>query len=60
MMANCVWVARLHSALGYRPPAEYETELRTKTAFVPAATEVGFQGIGKSTAMIEETVHAAP
>ena len=51
---------RLHSALGYRPPAEYETEHLTRaTAARPAAT-VGFQGRGRSTPMITEDPHGAP
>jgi transposase InsO family protein len=51
---------RLHSALGYRPPAEYETEhLARATAARPAAT-VGFQGRGRSTPMITEDPHGAP
>jgi putative transposase len=52
---------RLHSALGYRPPAEYEAVLRAQPATVGApVARVGFEGMGKSTAMTEETVHAAP
>jgi len=51
---------RLHSALGYRPPAEYETEhLARATAARPAAT-VGFQGRRRSTPMITEDPHGAP
>jgi putative transposase len=51
--------ARLHSALGYRSPAEYEIE-RAKTTAPAAKAGTGFQGMRKSTAMIEEPVHAAP
>jgi putative transposase len=51
---------RLHSALGYRPPAEYEAALCAQPATLGAAATRGFEGIGKSTAMIEETVDAAP
>ncbi len=51
---------RLHSALGYRPPAEYEAAVGAQPATVRAAAARGFEGMGKSTAMTEETVHAAP
>jgi transposase InsO family protein len=44
--------SRLHSALGYRSPAEYETDF--------ASTALGFQGMRKSSAMDEKQVHVAP
>jgi putative transposase len=45
---------RLHSALGYRSPVEHETGQDA------AAAGVGFQGMGKSTAIVQELGHAAP
>jgi transposase InsO family protein len=49
--------ARLHSALGYRSPAEYEADLANA---VPGGTALGFQGMRKSSAMGENQVHVAP
>jgi putative transposase len=46
---------RLHSALGYRPPVEFEAALRPAVA---SAVGLGLPGIGKSTAMISELVGA--
>ena len=46
---------RLHSALGYRPPVEFEAALRPAVA---SAVGLGLLGIGKSTAMIAELVGA--
>jgi putative transposase len=46
---------RLHSALGYRPPVEFEAALRPAVA---SAVGLGLPGIGKSTAMIAELVGA--
>jgi putative transposase len=51
---------RLHSALGYRPPAEYEADIRAKSPIIGAAAIMGFEGMGKSTAMSEENIHATP
>jgi transposase InsO family protein len=51
---------RLHSALRYRPPAEYEADLCGNPATIGAAVVRGFEGMGKSTAMIEVKVHAVP
>lgn len=45
---------RLHSALGYCAPAEYEAAHRARTSAVAPATAVGLQGMGKSTAMMKE------
>ena len=47
---------RLHSALDYRSPIEFEAEMHGKTPAIAFVGEMGFQGIGKSTAMtmIEE------
>jgi putative transposase len=56
--------SRLHSALGYRSPAEYETDLTTDLArtanAVPGGAALGFQGIRKSSAMDEDQLHVAP
>ena len=48
---------RLHSALGYRTPEEFEAEFRAGTAR-PGAS-VGFPGMGRSTPMIRENAHGA-
>jgi putative transposase len=50
---------RLHSALGYRPPAEVEAELRPQTPAITAAESLGFAGMRKSTAMPQEMADAA-
>jgi transposase InsO family protein len=42
---------RLHSALGYRPPAEYEAEHGARAGTARRAAAMGFEGIGKSTPM---------
>ena len=42
--------SRLHSALDYRSPLEFEAELQ-KARVIGVSAEVGFEGIGKSTAM---------
>jgi putative transposase len=52
--------ARLHSALGYRPPAEYEADLANSGGTVPLAQASGFQGMRKSTAMVERLARDAP
>jgi putative transposase len=51
---------RLHSALGYRPPAEYEAEFRLKPNAIEAPAGTGFEGMGKSTAITEERSNAGP
>lgn len=48
---------RLHSALGYRTPAEFEAELRDGAARLAAG--MGFPGMRRSTPMIGEDVHGA-
>ena len=52
--------ARLHSALGYRSPAEYEADLARTANAVPSGAALGFPGIRKSTVMSQELVHVAP
>jgi putative transposase len=42
---------RLHSALAYRPPAEFEAEHRAPVSAVSIVTAVGFQGMRKSSVM---------
>jgi putative transposase len=45
---------RLHSALGYRPPAEYEADHRARLTGLAPADALGLQGMGKSTAIMQE------
>ena len=45
---------RLHSALDYRSPVEFEAELRRRTPAVAFAEAMGFQGMGKSTASSQD------
>lgn len=52
--------ARLHSALGYRSPAEYEAEIARTANADPSRTALGFQGVRKSTVMGQELVHVTP
>lgn len=49
---------RLHSALAYRSPAQYEAEHRVRLAIAASAATVSLQGMGKSTAMNSEPAHA--
>jgi putative transposase len=42
---------RLHSALDYRSPVEFEARLRDRIPGIVPVRKEGFQGIGKSTAM---------
>jgi putative transposase len=44
---------RLHSALDYRSPVEFEAKIRDRIPGIVPVVGKGFQGIGKSTAMIE-------
>jgi transposase InsO family protein len=45
---------RLHSALAYRPPAEFEAHHRASIATAALPANVGFQGMRKSTVMDHE------
>jgi len=51
--------ARLHSALGYCSPAEYEADLARTANAVPGGAVLGFQGIRKSSAIDETQLHVA-
>jgi transposase InsO family protein len=46
---------RLHSALDYRSPVEFEALMRDRIAGIVPIDPKGFRGIWKSTAMIKET-----
>jgi putative transposase len=45
---------RLHSALDYTPPAEFESFMQQRIPGVVLTDKQGFQGIGRSTAMIQD------
>jgi putative transposase len=49
---------RLHSALDYRSPVEFEAGIGTRVHAASFAEAMGFRGMGKSTAMNEELEHA--
>ncbi len=49
---------RLHSALDYQPPAEFEAQMRHRIPGIAAPLSWGFQGMGKSTAMKDANSHA--
>ena len=51
---------RLHSALDYRSPIEFEAQMRDTTPAIAFARAMGFQGIEKSTAMNEEPSDVRP
>jgi len=51
---------RLHSALDYQPPAEFEAQMRHRIPGIAAPLSWGFQGMGKSTAMKDANFHAIP
>jgi putative transposase len=53
-------IARLHSALGYRSPAEYEASLASTSDALLLERPMGFQGMRKSTAIDKESVHVTP
>src|SRR5262245_59003905 len=54
---NC---QRLHSALGYRPPAEFEAQHRSSIADTVAETTMGFEGMRKSTVRRHEQPQPGP
>lgn len=45
---------RLHSALAYRPPAEFESHYRAQTSTASLTSTVGFQGMRKSSVIQDE------
>ena len=51
---------RLHSALDYRSPVEFEADVRDTTHATAFVRALGFQGMGKSTAMNKEMSVARP
>jgi transposase InsO family protein len=51
---------RLHSALDYRSPAEFEADMRKTAPAMAFVHALGFQGMGKSTAMSKEMPVARP
>jgi transposase InsO family protein len=50
---------RLHSALAYRPPAEYEAAHRANAPTIVPSGAVGLQGMGRASAMIQERADVA-
>jgi transposase InsO family protein len=46
---------RLHSALDYRSPVEFEAQMRDRIAGIVPVQSKGLQGMRRSTAMIKET-----
>jgi putative transposase len=54
---NC---QRLHSALSYRPPAEFEAQHRASIADAVAETTMGFAGMRKSTVRRHEQPQPGP
>jgi transposase InsO family protein len=54
---NC---RRLHSALGYKPPAEFEAEHRAAMANTASRTTVGFTGMRKSTVIRHDQPQPGP
>jgi putative transposase len=51
---------RLHSALDYQTPVEFEAQMRQRIPGIVAPLSLGFQGMRKSTAMKDTNVHAIP
>ncbi len=51
---------RLHSALNYRPPIEFEAQMRQRIPGLAPVARPGFLGIGKSTAINKESRNVPP
>jgi putative transposase len=51
---------RLHSALAYRPPAEFEAHYQAQTSAAPLAPGLGLQGMRKSTVMDHDQEQPTP
>jgi putative transposase len=49
---------RLHSALDYRPPVEFEAQMHQRFPGLVAVESMGFEGMRKSTAMTKEMLDA--
>jgi transposase InsO family protein len=50
---------RLHSALDYRAPVEFEAQMHQRIPGIAAMEKKGFEGMGKSTAITGEAIHAS-
>jgi putative transposase len=51
---------RLHSALDYRSPVEFEAQMQGRIAGIVPVANVGFEGMQKSTAMNRKPLDACP
>lgn len=51
---------RLHSALDYRSPVEFEAQIKGRIPGIVPVANVGFEGMRKSTAMSKEPLDARP
>lgn len=49
---------RLHSALDYRSPVEFEAQMQNRIPGIVQLPKLDFQGMGKSTAMNNLAIHA--
>jgi putative transposase len=54
---NC---QRLHSALDYRSPIEFEAQMQNRIPGIVQLPKLDFQGMGKSTAINNKVLHAVP